>query len=102
MTEVDERYLDLVAEECAEVIKAIMKIKRFGLRGSYPDYLDGKHNIDVLTEEVGQLFCVIDKLNLDRQKIENAKFFKEEALKIYGPGGSYFIERRNNDAKRGE
>ena len=99
---VDVRYFELVAEECAEVIKAIMKIKRFGLRGSYPDYLDGKHNIDALTDEVGQLLCVIDKLSLDRNKIEIAIVFKEEILKIYGPGGSYFIEQRTKDAKRRE
>ncbi len=102
MTEVDVRYLELVAEECAEVIQAIMKIKRFGLRGCHPDYLDGKYNIDALTDEVGQLFCVIDKLSLDVNKIQNGRFFKEEALKTYGPGGSYFIERRTKDAKRRE
>jgi NTP pyrophosphatase (non-canonical NTP hydrolase) len=52
----DERYLDLLAEECAEVIQAIMKINRFGMRDKYRDNRTSKQQ---LLDEIGDVFTVI-------------------------------------------
>jgi len=41
---------DRLQEECAEVIVAISKIKRFGLNNRHP--LSGKHNSQALVDEM--------------------------------------------------
>ena len=56
--------LELVIEECAEVIQAATKILRFGVDDRHPDYYDGMSNSQALAEEVGQLLHCIDRLNL--------------------------------------
>jgi len=52
----DTRYVniglpeDKVIEECAEVIQAITKIKRFGLMSYHPDRPESNNKIEVLAE----------------------------------------------------
>ena len=57
MTE-QEHILTCLAEECAEVIKEVTKILRFGLDDGY----DGKWNSKTLNEELNDLMGVIDML----------------------------------------
>ena len=52
----NEKEILLIAqEECAEVTQAISKVFRFGLHGQH----NGASNRERLTEEVGDLFCMI-------------------------------------------
>ncbi len=81
--------LELVIEECAEVIQAATKILRFGVDNSHPTYYDGKPNSWILTEEVGQLFHCIHRLQLDEEHVCDASARKRKKLTIYGPGGTY-------------
>lgn len=46
---------DILQEECAEVIQAISKIRRFGLDEVY----NGTTNREHLEEEIGDLQCMI-------------------------------------------
>ena len=47
--------LELVIEECAEVIQSATKILRFGVADSHPTYHGGAPNDWALTEEVGRV-----------------------------------------------
>lgn len=46
----DEEILVILAEECAEVIQACMKIKRFGIQD----------NQQYLVKEIADVLCMID------------------------------------------
>ena len=50
--------MDISQEECAEVIQAISKIRRFGLNSEH----NGVTNKEHLEEEVGDLRCMLDLL----------------------------------------
>ena len=52
--------MNILQEECAEVIQAVSKCRRFGIDGVH--LTSGKSNRDNLTEEVGDLLCMIDLL----------------------------------------
>jgi NTP pyrophosphatase (non-canonical NTP hydrolase) len=76
--------LVITQEECAEVIQEISKIFRFGI--------DNKHKTgvvhrDKLTEEVGDLLCMIDLLIeqgvLTKEGLDVAKQNKESKLKTW-------------------
>jgi NTP pyrophosphatase (non-canonical NTP hydrolase) len=76
--------LVITQEECAEVIQEISKIFRFGI--------DNKHKTGVvhrekLTEEVGDLLCMIDLLIeqgvLTKEGLDIAKQNKESKLKTW-------------------
>lgn len=71
-----KELLNITTEECAEVIQAISKVQRFGLDGIHPDKKDGPTNKDHLTEEIGDLLCMIGltvkELNLSEVEIEKA------------------------------
>ena len=55
MNSVEKEVLLIAQEECAEVTQAISKVFRFGLDADH----NGASNRDRLTEEVGDLFCMI-------------------------------------------
>lgn len=86
--------LELVIEECAEVIQAATKILRFGVDDSHPTYYDGAPNSQVLIEEIGQLLHCIDRLDLPRDSLQRAKARKWKKLQVYGPDGTYLAEKR--------
>ena len=58
MTEKIDEILNILQEECAEVIQVISKIRRFGLDDDY----SGKTNREKLTQEVGDVLLLIDLL----------------------------------------
>jgi NTP pyrophosphatase (non-canonical NTP hydrolase) len=66
-------YEDILQEECAEVIQAISKIKRFGFSNQYRVQGNNKNDLEV---ELGQLLAmvhiVMDKFELDDTTITNA------------------------------
>jgi NTP pyrophosphatase (non-canonical NTP hydrolase) len=67
--------LQITQEECAEVIKSIAKCFRFGVDNHYP--LSDKNNREHLTEEIGDLLCMIDLIKehniVDSVKVEEYK-----------------------------
>jgi len=75
--------MDILQEECAEVIQAVSKCRRFGIDEIHLKL--GKSNRENLTEEVGDLLCMIDLLIksgiVDDQAVYLALVAKEEKLK---------------------
>jgi NTP pyrophosphatase (non-canonical NTP hydrolase) len=49
--------LDILQEECGEVVQMISKCRRFGLDNPYGDNKETNRNR--LTEEIGDLMCMI-------------------------------------------
>jgi len=83
MNEREREVMNILSEECAEVIQAISKCHRFGLDNLKPG--KPKTNCEHLEEELGDLLAMIDIL-LDMQVIstsslESAKLAKIEKLK---------------------
>lgn len=58
MTAKVDEILNILQEECAEVIQVISKIRRFGLDDDY----SGKTNREKLTQEVGDVLLLIELL----------------------------------------
>jgi NTP pyrophosphatase (non-canonical NTP hydrolase) len=80
-----EECLNLLQEECAEVIQAASKIKRFGLVGKR---LDSDTNLNNLETELGDVLALIELvvdsgLGVTQQGIEKAKTAKFERLSRY-------------------
>lgn len=76
----DKQILLITQEECAEVTQAISKCFRFGFDSEY----NGKTNHQRLTEEVGDLLCMIN-LMIENKIIPematyNASFAKRHKL----------------------
>lgn len=74
-----EEILTILQEECAEVIQAVSKVKRFGMY----------HNIENLQKELADLQCMIDisyefvLVSSDPADIFKKIAEKREKLKIY-------------------
>ena len=79
-----EEVMTITQEECAEVVQAISKCRRFGLDNSHKS---GKTQRENLTEEVGDLYCMLELLcehaELDKQAVAAAAHNKREKLKIW-------------------
>ena len=75
--------MDILQEECAEVIQAVSKISRFGLDNLKPG--KPKTNREHLEEELGDLLAMIDILHemdvVSWTNLELAKEAKIEKLK---------------------
>ncbi len=70
MTQIPPKYdhdpgdpLDILAEEASEIIKEVMKIKRFGLKGM-PEWFaaTGKTPRDYVVQEIGDLLYIVQIL----------------------------------------
>lgn len=73
--------LDILQEECAEVIQIIAKIKRFGLSDHHPK--EGKTNQECLEQELGDVLAMVDIIFANKlvtrkglQRAKSAKFNK--------------------------
>ncbi len=75
-----KEILLIAQEECAEVTQAISKVFRFGFNSEY----QAKTNHQRLTEEVGDLMCMIDLMvesgMIDRNKLTEAATNKRKKL----------------------
>jgi NTP pyrophosphatase (non-canonical NTP hydrolase) len=78
-----KEVMDILQEECAEVIQAVSKISRFGLDNVKPG--KPKTNREHLEEELGDLYAMINILQemdiVSWSKIEAASNAKIEKLK---------------------
>jgi NTP pyrophosphatase (non-canonical NTP hydrolase) len=83
MNEQQREVMNILSEECAEVIQAISKCHRFGLDNYKPG--KPKTNCDHLQEEIGDLLAMVDILLdmqvIDKSSLELAKLAKIEKLK---------------------
>ena len=83
MNEQEREVMNILSEECAEVIQAISKCHRFGLDNYKPG--KPKTNCDHLQEEIGDLLAMVDILLdmqvIDKSSLEMAKLAKIEKLK---------------------
>ena len=66
----------IAQEECAEVTQAISKVFRFGMDAEH----NGRTNKDRLTEEVGDLMCMIE-LMVETNLIESVEMLQAAANK---------------------
>ena len=71
MDKKEQELLFIAQEECAEVTQAISKCFRFG----YDSVYDNKTNHSRLTEEVGDLLCMID-LMMELNIIDEGAVYK--------------------------
>ena len=80
-----KEVMDILQEECAEVIQAISKISRFGLDNLKPG--KPKTNREHLEEELGDLQAMVEILQeldiVSYTNIEKAAEAKREKLKIW-------------------
>jgi NTP pyrophosphatase (non-canonical NTP hydrolase) len=83
MNEQEREVMNILSEECAEVIQAISKCHRFGLDNYKPG--KPKTNREHLEEEIGDLIAMVDILIatqvIDPAAVELAKKAKIEKLK---------------------
>jgi NTP pyrophosphatase (non-canonical NTP hydrolase) len=83
MNEHNNEVMDIAQEECAEVIQAISKIRRFGIDNAKPgtEYTNRQH----LEEELGDVLAMIDILMINDvvswANLHRAKRAKIEKLK---------------------
>lgn len=85
VTPEEMEILNILSEECAETIQCISKIFRFGWDSANPSN-PGYTNKEHLTEEIGDLMCMIniisDKKNMSSEIIK-ASYKKEDKLRKY-------------------
>ena len=78
-----DEVLDILQEECAEVIQAVSKIRRFGMDNLKPG--KPKTNREHLAEEIGDVMAMIDILCsmgvVDPVNLQAAKVAKFQRLK---------------------
>ena len=83
MDEKVKEVMDILQEECAEVIQAVSKISRFGIDNFKPG--TPKTNREHLEEELGDMLAMIDimleKSVISLEHLEIAKKAKIEKLK---------------------
>ena len=83
MDSITKEVMDILQEECAEVIQAVSKISRFGIDNFKPG--KPKTNREHLEEELGDLLAMIDILVdmkiVDLDSLESAKLAKIDKLK---------------------
>ena len=81
MTDKVNEILDILQEECAEVIVAISKIRRFGIDNSYKD---GGTQREHLVQELGDVTLLIELLKAhnvyNEQELINAQRRKSVKL----------------------
>lgn len=83
MNQNNNEVMDIAQEECAEVIQAISKIRRFGIDNAKPgtEYTNRAH----LEEELGDVLAMIDILMINNivswANLHRAKRAKIEKLK---------------------
>ena len=81
LTPAEDELLTLLAEECSEVIKAVCKIQRHGLRSYNPHGEPGVTNLDTLIREMGDVRAAM-KLLCDIGMIDNDAVINDAANKL--------------------
>ena len=78
-----DEILNILQEECVEVVQAVCKIRRFGFESYHPS--SNKDNREHLAEELGDLQCMINLLiasnTVSAEEVNDACLKKIEKLK---------------------
>lgn len=79
-----EEVFTITQEECAEVIQAISKCRRFGLDNSHKSGVTQREH---LAEEIGDLYCMLELLcdhaGVDKRAVAMAAHDKRDKLKVW-------------------
>ncbi len=79
-----QEIMDILQEECGELIVAISKIRRFGL---FNNYKDGGSQQEHLTQEIGDVMLMIQLLIehhvINEEEVKRASQRKADKLKIW-------------------
>ncbi len=79
-----QEILDILQEECGELIVAVSKVRRFGL---FNTYKDGGTQQEHLTQEAGDVMLMIQLLVehgvLNKEELQQASERKAEKLKVW-------------------
>lgn len=79
MLAITNEVLQILQEECAEVVQAASKCVRFGMKDPA--------NVRRLTSEIGDLLAMIEILQefdmIEPQEVTNAALHKREKLKVF-------------------
>ena len=82
MSKVQE-ILDILQEECGELVTAVSKVRRFGMDNSYKD---GGTQREHLTQEAGDVMLMIELLIahevFTESELHDSKLRKAEKLKV--------------------
>jgi NTP pyrophosphatase (non-canonical NTP hydrolase) len=73
-------YLEILQEECAELIQSVSKIKRFGVHSYNPSDVDKVTNVSNLITEMGDVIALITLLSSNTELAEEGvtmEFIKE-------------------------
>jgi NTP pyrophosphatase (non-canonical NTP hydrolase) len=85
MNSKENEILNILQEECAEVIQMVSKCRRFGMEERH--LKDGGTNRERLTEEIGDVICMLKLAQdfgiVDATEVNDAAFRKLEKLKIW-------------------
>lgn len=80
-----QETLDILQEECAEVIVEVSKCRRFGLDSLH--YKTGQAHKEMLANEIGDVLAMVDILLeqgiLNQNKLDQAKQAKRDKLKLW-------------------
>ena len=79
-----EQLLDILQEECAEIIQAISKMRRFGENGYHPLDETKTPNHKLLAREIGDFMETLRLLKIDQREIKFGMRRKLANLKKYG------------------
>ena len=63
-------YLEILQEECAELIQSVSKIKRFGIHSYNPFDVDKVSNVSNLITEMGDVIALITLLSNGTELVE--------------------------------
>jgi NTP pyrophosphatase (non-canonical NTP hydrolase) len=84
MTDKVQEILDILQEECGELVVSASKVRRFGIDNSYKD---GGTQREHLTQEAGDVMLMIQLLVehgvFTEQELEEAMGKKREKLRIW-------------------
>jgi NTP pyrophosphatase (non-canonical NTP hydrolase) len=79
-----QEILDILQEECGELVTAVSKVRRFGMDNSYKD---GGTQREHLTQEAGDVILMINLLVehgvFTVEELQAASQRKEEKLKVW-------------------
>ena len=76
-----DEILNILQEECVEVVQAVCKIRRFGFDSHHPASV--QNNREHLAEELGDLQCMIDLLKLEEFNMVSEEILSDHFYQIW-------------------